>query len=178
MDFRFEPEAEAFRAEVRAFIAEHLSDEIVDRALTSGTMHDWGFHRALCERGYLAAGWPVEVGGLGRSAIDGDRAPRGFRATSGIIVGTRQPVLGSTAPAVPSVDAGHENSTVPYLGVGYSSLVARSGWSFSADLGVVSRSPGSVVRLGRVFNSAQSLDDVLRDMRLAPHVQLGVSYSF
>ena len=35
-----------------------------------GTMHDWGFHKALCERGYLAAGWPVEVGGLGRSAID------------------------------------------------------------------------------------------------------------
>ena len=33
-------------------------------------MHDWGFHRALCERGYLAAGWPTEVGGLGRSAID------------------------------------------------------------------------------------------------------------
>ena len=33
-------------------------------------MHDWGFHKALCERGYLAAGWPVEVGGLGRSAID------------------------------------------------------------------------------------------------------------
>ena len=33
-------------------------------------MHDWGFHRALCARGYLAAGWPTEVGGLGRSAID------------------------------------------------------------------------------------------------------------
>jgi alkylation response protein AidB-like acyl-CoA dehydrogenase len=33
-------------------------------------MHDWGFHRALCARGYLAAGWPEEVGGLGRSAID------------------------------------------------------------------------------------------------------------
>ena len=33
-------------------------------------MHDWGFHKALCERGYLASGWPTEVGGLGRSAID------------------------------------------------------------------------------------------------------------
>jgi hypothetical protein len=68
--------------------------------------------------------------------------------------------------------------TVPYLGVGYSSLVAKSGWSFTADLGVVSRSPGNVVRLGRVFNGGQSLDEVVRDLRLAPHVQLGVSYSF
>ena len=66
----------------------------------------------------------------------------------------------------------------PYLGVGYSSMVAKSGWSFTADLGVVSRSPGNVVRLGRVFNGGQSLDEVVRDMRLAPHVQLGVSYSF
>jgi 3-oxochol-4-en-24-oyl-CoA dehydrogenase len=70
MDFRLDPETEAFRAEVRAFIAEHLDDDIVERALATGTMHDWGFHRALCQRGYLAAGWPAEVGGLGRSAID------------------------------------------------------------------------------------------------------------
>jgi alkylation response protein AidB-like acyl-CoA dehydrogenase len=70
MDFRFDPETEAFRAEVRAFLAEHLTDEVIERALRTGTMHDWGFHKALCERGYLAAGWPVEVGGLGRSAIE------------------------------------------------------------------------------------------------------------
>ena len=70
MDFRFEPETEAFRAEVRGFIAEHLDDAILERAQVTGTMHDWGFHKALCDRGYLAAGWPTEVGGLGRSAID------------------------------------------------------------------------------------------------------------
>jgi alkylation response protein AidB-like acyl-CoA dehydrogenase len=70
MDFRFDRETEDFRAEVRAFLDEHLTRDIVERALTSGTMHDWGLHRAICERGYLAAGWPVEVGGLGRSAID------------------------------------------------------------------------------------------------------------
>jgi alkylation response protein AidB-like acyl-CoA dehydrogenase len=70
MDFRLAPETEAFRAEVRAFIDEHLDDEIITRAHATGTMHDWAFHRAICERGYLAAGWPGEVGGLGRSAID------------------------------------------------------------------------------------------------------------
>ncbi|MEX2293288.1 MAG: acyl-CoA dehydrogenase [Acidimicrobiales bacterium] len=70
MDFRFDAETEAFRAEVRAFIVEHLTPEIVERAHVTGTMHDWGFHRALCERGYLASGWPREFGGLGRDAID------------------------------------------------------------------------------------------------------------
>ena len=70
MDFRFDPETEAFRGEVRSFIDEHLTREIVEGALTSGTMHDWGFHKALCARGYLASGWPTEVGGLGRSAVD------------------------------------------------------------------------------------------------------------
>jgi hypothetical protein len=74
--------------------------------------------------------------------------------------------------------ANDSNGTLPYIGVGYSSLAARSGWSFSADLGVVSQSPGNVVRFGRVFGGSQSLDDVIRDMRLAPVVQLGVSYSF
>jgi len=70
MDFRFAPETERFRAEVRAFIAEHLTREVVEGAFATGTMHDWGFHKALCERGYLASGWPTEVGGLGRDAID------------------------------------------------------------------------------------------------------------
>lgn len=70
MDFRFAPETEAFRSEVRAFIADRLTPEIRERARATGTMHDWGFHRALCQRGYLAAGWPREFGGLGRDAID------------------------------------------------------------------------------------------------------------
>jgi alkylation response protein AidB-like acyl-CoA dehydrogenase len=70
MEFGVAPETDAFRHEVRAFVAEHLTAEIVERAHSTGTMHDWGFHRALCERGYLAAGWPVAYGGLGRDAID------------------------------------------------------------------------------------------------------------
>jgi alkylation response protein AidB-like acyl-CoA dehydrogenase len=69
MDFRLDVETLALRDEVRAFLAEHLTPDIVERSLASGTMHDWGLHRKLCERGYLAAGWPVEVGGSGRSAV-------------------------------------------------------------------------------------------------------------
>jgi hypothetical protein len=124
-------------------------------------------------------------------------AAGGFRATSGVLIGARSPLLGAnSAPAsnglfandrrlfgasassLAAADASVDSATVPYIGIGYSNLSAKSGWRFSADLGVVSQSPGNVVRFGRVFGGSQSLDDVVRDMRLAPVIQLGVSYSF
>jgi hypothetical protein len=147
----------------------------------------------------------LQVGGLGLlsdvylfGTKDAANAPvTGFRATSGLIIGSRSPWLGTaaapsngmfaadrrlfgpTAPALTtSSDFGIDASTVPYIGIGYSNLWPKSGWSFSADLGVVSQNPGNVARFGRVVGGSQSLDDLVRDMRLAPVVQLGVSYSF
>lgn len=123
----------------------------------------------------------------------------GFRATSGVIVGTRSSLWGMSAMAPASgllnvdrrlfgaskpnlgsaTDPAHEASgTLPYVGIGYSSLAPRSGWSFSADLGLLSLAPANAVRLGRVFGGGQNLDDVVRDMRLTPVLQLGASYSF
>lgn len=118
---------------------------------------------------------------------------RGFRATSGLFIGPRAASLLSAghpagrgfsverrslgafslSPDTASPDA----AATPYFGVGYSGL-ARKGWGFSADVGVMALNPGSAVKLGRVFNGNQSLDDVLREMRLSPLVQVGVSYSF
>ena len=131
--------------------------------------------------------------GLARTAAGG------FRATSGVIMGSRGTLWGSSATAAGSgllnVDrrlfgnagpglgyasdpAAEGNGTIPYVGIGYSALAPRSGWSFSADLGVVSYAPGNAMRLGRVVGGSQNLDDVVRDMRLAPVVQVGASYSF
>ncbi len=122
--------------------------------------------------------------------------PGGVRATSGLFLGARGGLWGSpssaspgarfgvdgrvfsASSALPGLDPAGDNATLPYLGVGWSSLSSRGGWSFSADLGLVSLAPGNAARLGRVFGGGQSLDDVVRDMRLAPVVQLGVSYSF
>jgi hypothetical protein len=152
----------------------------------------WRADLAPLERSGLQIG---SVGLLGDVYFGAARAApgapaSGFRATSGVLIGARSPLLGSAgtadrrlfgasaaAPIAP-VDPALDNATVPYLGIGYSNLWGKSGWSFSADLGVVSQSPASVVRFGRVFGGSQSLDDVIRDMRLAPVVQLGVSYSF
>jgi alkylation response protein AidB-like acyl-CoA dehydrogenase len=60
-----EPVSSDLRAEARAFLREHLTEEIVERAHRTGTMHDWTFHRALAAEGWLTAGWPVEWGGRG-----------------------------------------------------------------------------------------------------------------
>ncbi|HEY8527733.1 MAG TPA: acyl-CoA dehydrogenase [Acidimicrobiales bacterium] len=69
MDFSFDAETLALQQEMRQFLAENLTPDIIERALSTGTMHDWGLHKKLAERGYLSAGWPKEVGGRGLSAV-------------------------------------------------------------------------------------------------------------
>ena len=119
----------------------------------------------------------------------------GLRATGGVILGPRaqpwigQPGWGGSSFSIgrrlfePSSmpyanDAGTDVATLPYLGVGYTGLAARGAWNFSADLGLIAQRPGNVGRLGRALGGSQSLDDAVRDLRLAPLVQVGVSYSF
>jgi alkylation response protein AidB-like acyl-CoA dehydrogenase len=67
---QLDPDTETFRQEIRGFIDRHLTADIIEQAHATGTMHDWGLHHAIAERGYLSAGWPVEVGGQGRSAVE------------------------------------------------------------------------------------------------------------
>lgn len=125
-------------------------------------------------------------------ALTGPGSAGGIRATGGVILGPRSQAFASlpgagtggsfsigsrlfgTTPTPYTNDTAGDNATLPYVGLGYTGLSARSGWSFSADLGLVAQSPGNVARLGR----GQSLDDVVRELRLAPVLQLGVSYSF
>jgi alkylation response protein AidB-like acyl-CoA dehydrogenase len=70
MDFRLGEHSDEFRAEVRAWVADHIDDEIVERVHDTGTAHDWGFYHALAEQGWLAASWPVEYGGQGRDPFE------------------------------------------------------------------------------------------------------------
>ncbi len=59
MDFRLSPEDEAYRAEIRAFIQETLSDSRDTRS----------FVNKLAERGWLTQSWPKEYGGQAASHI-------------------------------------------------------------------------------------------------------------
>lgn len=57
MDFTWTDEAEAFRAEVQAFLAQHLPPELEDRLYAEGVAHDDDFIRAMGERHWLAPDW-------------------------------------------------------------------------------------------------------------------------
>ncbi len=65
MDFRFSDEEEAFRSEVRTFIAENMTDEI--RSHWLGGLLDTpprvDFVTKMADRGWLSMGFPAEYGG-------------------------------------------------------------------------------------------------------------------
>jgi hypothetical protein len=116
----------------------------------------------------------------------------GVRLTSGVVTGPRGAVFGPGQATTPGqfgfssvsrgagptfADAsGDANQTLPYLGIGYSGSSLRGGWGFSADLGLTAQNGGNQ-RLARAMMS-QTLDDTLRELRLTPVLQLGVSYRF
>ncbi|GAB2851293.1 acyl-CoA dehydrogenase family protein [Actinocorallia aurea] len=70
MNFDDDAAAESFRVEVAAYLDEHLTPEVRARVRRTGSMHDWELHRALARRGWIAAGWPREYGGQGRSPLE------------------------------------------------------------------------------------------------------------
>jgi opacity protein-like surface antigen len=130
-------------------------------------------------------------------ALIGHGSSGGFRTTGGLFHGPRahmvqlyavRSAIGNRGGALavdrlalagsegPGVDV--DSATLPYLGLGYTGLSVKGHWSFNADLGMTALSPGQTVKFGKVVGGTQSLDDLLRDMRLAPMLQLGVSYSF
>jgi len=72
MELTFTPDEEAFRAEVRAFLAENLSPRLAEKVaagvrLTKKDHEDW--HAALNARGWLASHWPKAHGGPGWSVV-------------------------------------------------------------------------------------------------------------
>lgn len=121
----------------------------------------------------------------------GDSVRGGLRATGGLMMGPLSITQsGSGLTLSPqSMSLGHSlavglramgaladradpGATLPYIGIGYSGISSRGGWGFSADLGLINRNS---LRLG---NSLGSVDEALRDNRLMPVVQFGLSYSY
>ena len=58
MDFSLSAGAVEFRAEVKAFIADHLTTEVVDQMHATGTFNDKAFNAALADAGLLAGAVP------------------------------------------------------------------------------------------------------------------------
>ena len=115
-------------------------------------------------------------------------SPTGLRATGGFVFGPRTSLWGASASSrglsIDQRNAGYDpasahwadpasTGTSTYLGIGYSGV--RRSWGFTADLGVMSLRPGNI---GRAVNGSRSFDDVVRDLRLSPVLQFGLSYAF
>lgn len=116
------------------------------------------------------------------SAIEGFSG--GLRATSGLSVGTRAQATGMPPGIGGSglgwrdrggIDSGDLSMTsLPYLGIGVTGLSLRGGWGVSADIGLA----GYGLRPARNNLDLNATEEVLRELRLTPVLQLGVSYAF
>lgn len=145
-----------------------------------------------------SASWQQQAGVLlgdyyfSRARLGEGQVSSGFRATSGMLLGQRSLALGTPAlagtqglavtqlrqprGALPGVESAAEPwAAVPYIGIGWSGVSVRGGWGVSADLGVSGRSGSNG---GLRVNGNQSFDDLMRELRISPMVQVGVSYAF
>jgi alkylation response protein AidB-like acyl-CoA dehydrogenase len=72
MDFRFSPEDEAFRQEVKAWLKKELTPEII-REAEENSPFGWAFSltfsRKLGKRGWIGITWPREYGGLNKPLL-------------------------------------------------------------------------------------------------------------
>ena len=76
MEFRFTPEQEALRREVRTFLQEELPPDHPEAHIgpEEGTEAEWefglDFSKKLAKRGWYTAGWPKEYGGMGFGPLE------------------------------------------------------------------------------------------------------------
>jgi alkylation response protein AidB-like acyl-CoA dehydrogenase len=76
MDFDFTPEQQAFRAEVRGWLAEHVPADLKGRGFASSRadraevdrLREWQL--TLHKAGYVGIDWPAEYGGRGASIME------------------------------------------------------------------------------------------------------------
>ena len=114
MNFDFNPEDDALRGEVRAFIAEHLDDVVlrelkVERDTGRRGPRATVFWEKVAAHGYLAFSWPREHGGQGRSAMAQFIVEEEFYRATDLRIGA----AGSGAPAI--ITSGTEEQKRYYL---------------------------------------------------------------
>lgn len=113
-----------------------------------------------------------------------------FRASGGLMLGAGSS-RSLTAPAsggglalrkpASGNDGGGSNdlaSAAPYLGLGYSGQLWRSGIALSADFGLVAERTVISGSGARALFGNQALDGATRELRLSPLLQVGVRYTF
>ena len=157
MDIQYAAEDEAFRAEVRAFIAENHTEEIRSKTAKSLTGYidkeafvTW--QKALYKKGWIAPNWPVGFGGTGWSATQ-----KYIYDTEMMRAGCIRPIafgLKMVAPVI--MEFGTEEQKKNFLpdileSNGSSSMASVCGGSLALqDAGVPIRTPIAGVAMGLV----------------------------
>jgi alkylation response protein AidB-like acyl-CoA dehydrogenase len=84
---RLPPEAEALRAEVRAFLAEEIAAGTFDPHLPAGDGFDREFSRRVGARGWIGMTWPKKYGGQERSFLERYVVTEEFRVANAPVRG-------------------------------------------------------------------------------------------
>lgn len=117
-----------------------------------------------------------------------------FRASGGLLIGAQGGAPLLSAPIGPRLgvsvlrgealaplqfgSASENSDTVPYVGLGFASSPWKGALSVTADLGLVAGQPSAAGDVGRALFGNQGMERALREMRIAPLLQLGVRYAF
>lgn len=101
------------------------------------------------------------LGGAPNAVANGSRSGLWFQSLGGATTTAADPL-----------------GTVPYLGLGFTSSAWRKAWYLTADVGWVAEQPSALGGVSRALQGSLGWDQALRDMRLAPLVQLGVRLAF
>jgi alkylation response protein AidB-like acyl-CoA dehydrogenase len=108
MDFDFTPEEEAFRKEVRAFLAEHCPPK---RERDPASIGRWW--KAVREKRYVGFSWPKQCGGGGGSVIEQFILKEEMLRAGAPAIGKDYTGLGWVGPAI--IQYGNEEQKKRYL---------------------------------------------------------------
>ena len=70
MELTFTPQQSAFREQVRRFLADEVTDELLARTGAVTEHHDEVFYQKLAKKGWLGMQWSKRYGGQGRSHLE------------------------------------------------------------------------------------------------------------
>src|SRR2546430_10424032 len=74
MDFgqvQLDAEQQAFLDDVHAFVAEHVTDDVLEEERRTGSGFNERVHLALGAKGWIMPAWPAERGGAGLDPVPG-----------------------------------------------------------------------------------------------------------
>jgi len=111
MDFDLTPEEEAFRDEVRAFIAEHLPSPEERARIGPGFFVDWW--RAIREKRWVGFDWPKDCGGGGATIMEQYVLKQEMLAARAPALGRDYTGLGWVGPAI--IQFGSQEQKARYL---------------------------------------------------------------